>query len=123
MNKKTNEQHTAMKEIAEEQYAEFRLYLPVRRGNMRLPNAAFINELLRVAEHGRKRRALTNRCGNWLTVDTPMRRWAMAGALYRLFASRPGSHNSGTSPSAQPQARFGSISIQENNAPGRIHAA
>lgn len=76
-----------MNEITENQYALIRPYMPVQRGNVRVPNLTVINAILFVAENGCKWRALPPRFGNWHTVYTRMRRWADAGVLDRLFGA------------------------------------
>ena len=75
-----------MKEITEEQYAKIHPYLPVQRGNVRIPNIIFINALLFIAENGCKWRALPEHFGNWFTIHARMHRWAKTGVLDRLFA-------------------------------------
>ena len=47
-----------MKQTAAKQYAKIRPFLPVQRGNVRIPNIAIINAVLYVLENGCKRRAL-----------------------------------------------------------------
>ena len=43
-----------MKQITAKQYAKIRPFLPVRRGNVRIPNIVFINVILYVLEYERK---------------------------------------------------------------------
>ena len=60
-----------MKEITEEHCAIIHPYLPVQRGNVRIPNIIFINALLFIAENGCKWRALPE---SWdeLVENAPM---------------------------------------------------
>ena len=53
-----------MKETAEEHCAKIHPYLPVQRGNVRIPNIVFINALLFIAENGCKRCFLPEHFGN-----------------------------------------------------------
>ena len=52
------ERHAIMKQTAAKQYAKIRPFLPVQRGNVRIPNIAIINAVLYVLENGCKWRAL-----------------------------------------------------------------
>ena len=52
-----------MKQITAKQYAKIHPYLPVQRGNVRIPNIVFINAVLYVLENGCKWRALPERFG------------------------------------------------------------
>ena len=52
-----------MKQTAAKQYAKIRSFLPVQRGNVRIPNIDFVNAVLYVLENGCKRRALPERFG------------------------------------------------------------
>ena len=65
-----------MKQITAKQYAKIRPFLPVQRGNVRIPNIAIINAVLYVLENGCKRRALPERFGKWQTVYARFRRWS-----------------------------------------------
>ena len=76
-----------MKQTAAKQYAKIRPFLPVQRGNVRIPNIVFINAVLYVLENGCKRRALPERFGKWQTVYARFRRWSRSGVLERLFAA------------------------------------
>ena len=76
-----------MKQTAAKQYAKIRPFLPVQRGNVRIPNIAIINAVLYVLENGCKRRALPERFGKWQTVYARFRRWSRSGVLERLFAA------------------------------------
>ena len=49
-----------MKQITAKQYAKIRPFLPVRRGNVQIPNIVFINAIL---ENGCKWRALPGQGG------------------------------------------------------------
>ena len=57
------ERHAIIKQITAKQYAKIRLFLPVQRGSVRIPNIAFINAVSYVLENGCKRRALPERFG------------------------------------------------------------
>ena len=81
------ERHAIMKQIAAKQYAKIRPFLPVQRGNVRIPNIAIINAVLYVLENGCKWRALPERFGKWYTVYARFRRWSRSGVLERLFAA------------------------------------
>ncbi len=81
------ERHSIMKQTAAKQYAKIRPFLPVQRGNVRIPNIVFINAVLYVLENGCKRRALPERFGKWQTVYARFRRWSRSGVLERLFAA------------------------------------
>ena len=76
-----------MKQITAKQYAKIRPFLPVQRGNVRIPNIDFINAVIYVLENGCKRRALPERFGKWSTVYARFRRWSRSGVLERLFAA------------------------------------
>ena len=76
-----------MKQTAAKQYAKIRPFLPVQRGNVRIPNIAIINAVLYVLENGCKRRALPERFGKWQMVYARFRRWSRSGMLERLFAA------------------------------------
>ena len=62
-------------------------YLPVQRGNVRIPNIIVINAILYVMESGRKRRALPKCFGNWSTVYARFRHWSCCDVFERLFAA------------------------------------
>ena len=81
------ERHTIMKQITAKQYAKIRPFLPVQRGNVRIPNIVFINAVLYVLENGCKWRALPERFGKWHSVYARFRRWSRSGVLDRLFAA------------------------------------
>ena len=49
------ERHAIMKQIAAKQYAKIRPFLPVQRGNVRIPNIAIVNAVPYVLENGFKR--------------------------------------------------------------------
>ena len=76
-----------MKQITAKQYAKIRPFLPVQRGNVRIPNIVFINAVLYVLENGCKWRALPERFGKWHSVYARFRRWSRSGVLDRLFAA------------------------------------
>ena len=76
-----------MKQITAKQYAIIRPFLPVQRGNVRIPNIAIINAVLRVLENGCKWCALPERFGKWHSVYARFRRWSRSGVLDRLFAA------------------------------------
>ena len=76
-----------MKQITAKQYAKIRPFLPVQRGNVRIPNIAIINAILHVLENGCKWRALPERFGKWYSVYARFRRWSRSGVLDRLFAA------------------------------------
>ena len=72
-------------ELTEAQYERIAPFLPVQRGNVRLPNLLVLNAILYVAEHGCKWRGLPERFGNWHTVYMRMNRWSKNGVLDRVF--------------------------------------
>ena len=74
-------------EISPEQYERIAPYLPVQRGNVRIPNRQVLNAILYVLEHGCKWRGLPEGFGNWHTVYTRMNRWSKNGVLDRIFAA------------------------------------
>ena len=76
-----------MKQITAKQCAKIHPFLPVQRGNVRIPNITFINAVLYVLENGCKWRALPERFGKWQTVYARFRRWSRRGVLERLFAA------------------------------------
>ena len=53
-----------MKEVTEEDCATIHPYLPVQRGNVRIPNILFSNAILFIAENGCKWGALPEHFGN-----------------------------------------------------------
>ena len=81
------ERHTIMKQTSAKQYAKIRPFLPVQRGNVRIPYIAIINAVLYVLENGCKWRALLERFGKWYSVYARFRRWSRSGVLKRLFAA------------------------------------
>ena len=81
------ERCTVMKQITAKQYAKIRPFLPVQRGNVRIPNIVFINVVLHVMENVCKWRALPERFGKWYTIYAWFRRWPQSGVLERLFAA------------------------------------
>ena len=66
-----------MKQIMAKQCAKIRPFVPVQRGNVRIPNIVFINAVLYVLENGCK----------WQTIYVGFRRWSRSGVLERLFAA------------------------------------
>ena len=72
-------------ELTQSQYELIAPHLPVRRGNVKIPNLEVLNAILYVAEHGCKWRGLPERFGRWHTVYTRMNRWSKSGVLYRVF--------------------------------------
>lgn len=74
-----------MKRITKEQYKLLKPYLPVQRGNVKIPNLTLIHAILYIAENGCKWRALPKEFGNWHTIYTRLHRWATQGVLERLF--------------------------------------
>ena len=72
-------------ELTEAQYERIAPFLPVQRGNVRIPNLLVLNAILYVAEHGCKWRGLPERFGNWHTVYMRMNRWSKNGVLDRVF--------------------------------------
>ena len=62
------ERYAIMQQITAKQYAKIRPFLPVQRGDVRIPNIAIINAVLYVLESGCKWRALPERFGNWSAV-------------------------------------------------------
>jgi len=106
-------------ELTEAQYERIAPFLPVQRGNVRIPNLLVLNAILYVAEHGCTWRGLPERFGNWHTVYVRMSRWSKSGVLDRVFtqlqqerilrvrleavqAHPDGSHTRGTGPSDAP---------------------
>lgn len=73
-------------EIASAQYKIIEKFLPVQRGNVKLPNLQVLNAILYVAEHGCKWRGLPKRFGNWHSIYTRANRWAKQGVLETVFA-------------------------------------
>ena len=72
-------------ELTQSQYELIEPYLPVQRGNVKIPNLEVLNAILYVAEHGCKWRGLPERFGRWHTVYTRMNRWSKNGVLDRVF--------------------------------------
>lgn len=72
-------------ELTEAQYERIAPFLPVQRGNVRIPNLLVLNAILYVAEHGCTWRGLPQRFGNWHTVYVRMSRWSKSGVLDRVF--------------------------------------
>ena len=72
-------------ELTEAQYERIAPFLPVQRGNVRIPNLLVLNAILYVAEHGCTWRGLPERFGNWHTVYVRMSRWSKSGVLDRVF--------------------------------------
>lgn len=72
-------------ELTEAQYERIAPFLPVQRGNVRIPNLLVLNAILYVAEHGCAWRGLPERFGNWHTVYVRMSRWSKSGVLDRVF--------------------------------------
>lgn len=106
-------------ELTEAQYERIAPFLPVQRGNVRIPNLLVLNAILYVAEHGCTWRGLPDRFGNWHTVYVRMSRWSKSGVLDRVFTQlqqerilrisleavkdhTDGSHTRGTEPSGAP---------------------
>lgn len=106
-------------ELTEAQYERIAPFLPVQRGNVRIPNLLVLNAILYVAEHGCTWRGLPDRFGNWHTVYVRMSRWSKSGVLDRVFtqlqqerilhvrleaaeAHPDGSHTKGVGPSGAP---------------------
>ena len=76
-----------MKQITAKQYARLHHFLPVQRGNVRIPNIIFINAILCILKNGCKWRARPKRFGNWFTIYAWFRRWSRSGVLERRFGS------------------------------------
>lgn len=74
-------------EITSEQYQIIEKFLPVQRGNVKLPNLQVLNAILYVAEQGCKWRGLPKRFGNWHSIYTRANRWAKQGVLETVFAA------------------------------------
>src|SRR5690606_38846289 len=74
-------------EITSEQYKIIEKFLPVQRGNVKLPNLQVLNAILYVAEQGCKWRGLPKRFGNWHSIYTRANRWAKQGVLETVFAA------------------------------------
>lgn len=108
-------------ELTEAQYERIAPFLPVQRGNVRIPNLLVLNAILYVAEHGCTWRGLPERFGNWHTVYVRMSRWSKSGVLDRVFTQLQqerilrvrleavkdhpdGSHTRGPGPSGAPAA-------------------
>ena len=72
-------------ELTEAQYERIAPFLPVQRGDVRIPNLLVLNAILYVAEHGCTWRGLPERFGNWHTVYVRMSRWSKSGVLDRVF--------------------------------------
>jgi transposase len=71
--------------LSDEQFERIKESLPVERGNVRVPQHAFLNAVLYVVENGGKWRRLPKEYGNWHTIYTRMNRWGKAGVLERVF--------------------------------------
>jgi Transposase and inactivated derivatives len=69
------------------QYKIIEKFLPVQRGNVKLPNLQVLNAILYVTEHGCKWRGLPKRFGNWHSIYTRANRWAKQGVLENVFAA------------------------------------
>ena len=69
------------------QYRVIEEWLPLQRGNVKIPNIQVLNAILYVAEHGCKWRGLPNRFGNWHSIYTRANRWAKNGVLDRVFSA------------------------------------
>ena len=74
-------------EITSAQYKIIEKFLPVQRGNVKLPNLQVLNAILYVAEQGCKWRGLPKRFGNWHSIYTRANRWAKQGVLETVFAA------------------------------------
>lgn len=74
-------------EMTSAQYKVIEKFLPVQRGNVKLPNLQVLNAILYVAEHGCKWRGLPKRFGNWHSIYTRANRWAKQGVLETVFAA------------------------------------
>lgn len=74
-------------EITLTQYKIIEKFLPIQRGNVKLPNLQVLNAILYVAEHGCKWRGLPKRFGNWHSIYTRANRWAKQGVLETVFAA------------------------------------
>jgi transposase len=74
-------------EITSTQYKIIEKFLPIQRGNVKLPNLQVLNAILYVAEHGCKWRGLPKRFGNWHSIYTWANRWAKQGVLETVFAA------------------------------------
>lgn len=74
-------------EITSTQYKIIEKFLPIQRGNVKLPNLQVLNAILYVAEHGCKWRGLPKRFGNWHSIYTRANRWAKQGVLETVFAA------------------------------------
>jgi len=74
-------------EITSAQYKIIEKFLPVQRGNVKLPNLQVLNAILYVAEQGCKWRGLPKRFGNWHSIYTRANRWAKQGVLETVFSA------------------------------------
>jgi transposase len=74
-------------EMTSAQYKIIEKFLPVQRGNVKLPNLQVLNAILYVTEHGCKWRGLPKRFGNWHSIYTRANRWAKQGVLENVFAA------------------------------------
>ena len=74
-----------MKHITAKHCAKLHPFLPVQRGNVRIPNITLTNAILYVMENGYKWPALPKRFGNLSAVCARFRRWSQSGVLELLF--------------------------------------
>ena len=68
-------------ELTQSQYELIAPYLPVQRGNVKIPNLQVLNAILYVAEHRCKWRGLPERFGRWHTIYMRVNRWSKSGVL------------------------------------------
>ena len=103
-----------MKQITAKHYAKIQPFLPVQRGNVRIPNIIVINAVVYVMENGCKWRALLRRFGSSKRLARSASIWSGSARGRGGTASRSPS----TSHCAPPERRF-----PENRPTGRRPAA
>ena len=72
-------------QLTKEQYQKIEVYLPVQRGNVKMPNLQMLNAILYMAENGCKWRNLPYQFGLWNTIYQRMSRRTKNGVLNRVF--------------------------------------
>ena len=85
-------------ELTEARYERIAPHLPARRGNVRAPDPQALNAILHVAGHGRERRGLPGRFGNWRAIHMRMNRWPGTAPWAGSSNSRNESGSRGPSP-------------------------